>query len=95
MKASTVVLLALSWTLSCAVAQAPSVSKDCKGLQAQARAECLKVAKQMEKEAAQPHDPATTTPDANGPSADSVHHSSPVMATPDEKKKPAKTTPPK
>jgi hypothetical protein len=94
MKATPCLFLLLALSLSSAQAQTPTVSKDCSGLNAQARTECLKVAKQMEKEAAKPGDPANTAPDSNGPSADSIHHSSPVMQTPQEKKAAAKTAPP-
>ena len=95
MKATPCLFLLLALSLSSAEAQTtPTVSKDCKGLKEQARAECLKVARQMEKEAAKPGDPANTAPDSNGPTPDFVHHSSPVMQTPQEKKAAAKTAPP-
>jgi hypothetical protein len=95
MKATPCLFLLLALSLSGAQAQTtPTVSKDCKDLKEQARAECLKVARQMEKEAAKPGDPANTAPTSNGPSADSIHHSSPVMQTPQEKKEAAKTAPP-
>lgn len=96
MKPTPFLFLLLTLSLSGVQAQTtPTVSKDCKGLRAQARTECLKVAKQMEKEAAQPGDPANTAPDSNGPTPDFVHHSSPVMQTPQEKKAAAKMAPPK
>jgi hypothetical protein len=78
-------------TTTPAAAPAPTVSKDCKGLKPQAQQECLKVAKKMEHDAAAPHD-ANTTPEPSGPSADTVHHSSPVMQTPEEKKAASKAT---
>jgi len=93
MKTTPCLLLLLALPLSVAHAQSPTVSKDCRGLSAQARTECLNVAKQMEKEAAKLGDPANTGPNSNGPSADSVHHSSPVMQTPKEKQAAAKTAP--
>ena len=75
-----------------AAAPAPTVSKDCKGLKPQAQQECLKVAKKMEHDAAAPHDPATTAAQSSGPSADTVHHSSPVMQTQEEKNAAARST---
>jgi hypothetical protein len=89
--------LFLLFVLSTVQAQTPppTVSKDCKGLSARARTECLKVAGQMEKEAAKPHDPASTDPAPSGPGAQTVHHSSPIMQTPEEKKAASKPTPPK
>ena len=89
--------LILLFALSTVQAQTPppTVSKDCKGLSAQAKTECLKVAKQTEQESSKPHDPASTDPAPNGPGAETVHHSSPVMQTPEEKKAASKPTPPK
>ena len=72
----------------------PAVSSDCKDLKPRAKQECMKVAKQMERSAAAPHDPASTTPASSGPSSETVHHSSPVMQTPEEKKAAREKAPP-
>jgi hypothetical protein len=62
----------------------PKIEKDCVGLSQQARQECLKVAKQMDHDAATPHEPATKPDSANSPSPNTVQHSSPAMQTPHE-----------
>jgi hypothetical protein len=77
-------------TINAAHAQAPKVEKDCINLSPQARQECLKVAKQMDRNATEPHQPATRPDSANSPSPNTVQHSSPVMQTPDEIKANAK-----
>jgi hypothetical protein len=62
----------------------PKIEKSCVGLSPQATQECLKVAKQMDRDATTPHEPATKPDSGNSPSPDTVHHSSPTMRTPDE-----------
>jgi hypothetical protein len=62
----------------------PKVEKDCIDLSPQARQECLKVAKQMDRSATTPHQPATKPDSGNSPSPNTVQHSSPVMQTPQE-----------
>jgi hypothetical protein len=91
---TSVLFLTATGALAQTSAPPATVSKDCKGLRSQARQECLKVARQMEIDAAKPHDPTTTTPESSGPSSETVHHSSPVMQTPEEKKAAAKTAAP-
>lgn len=61
----------------------PKVEKDCIDLSPQARQECLKVAKQMDRSATTAH-PATKPDSGNSPSPNTVQHSSPVMQTPEE-----------
>jgi hypothetical protein len=62
----------------------PKVEKDCIDLSPQARQECLKVAKQMDRSATTSHQPATKPDSGNSPSPNTVQHSSPVMQTPQE-----------
>jgi hypothetical protein len=76
--------------INAAHAQAPKVEKDCINLSAQAKQECLKVAKQMDREATKPTQPATRPDSGNSPSPNTVQHSSPVMQTPQEIKANAK-----
>jgi hypothetical protein len=73
-----------------AAQQSPKVEKDCINLSAQAKQECLKVAKQIDRQATEPHQPATRPDSANSPSPNTVQHSSPVMQTPQEIKANAK-----
>jgi hypothetical protein len=79
-------------TINAAHAQAPNpkVEKDCINLSPQARQECLKVAKEMDRKATEPQQPATRPDSGNSPSPNTVQHSSPVMQTPHEIKANAK-----
>jgi hypothetical protein len=67
------------------------VSKDCGGLEPRAKQECLKVARQMEKAAAEPHDPALAAPAPNSSGTERAYHSSPVMRPKQNKKAPRKS----
>lgn len=71
---------------------APKVEKDCINLSPQATQECLKVAKQMDRDAttAMAHDPATRPDSGNSPSPNTVQHSSAALDTPAEIKQEAK-----
>jgi hypothetical protein len=67
---------------------APKIEKSCDGGQdAKVKQECLKVAKQMEHDAATGTHPPSSYADSRNPSAsNTVMHSSPVMDTPEEVK---------
>jgi hypothetical protein len=67
---------------------ASSIEKNCNvGQDAKVKQECLKVAKQMEHEAATGTHPPSTYADSRNPAApNTVMHSSPVMDTPQEVK---------
>jgi hypothetical protein len=67
---------------------APRIEKNCDGGQdAKVKQECLKVAKQMEHDAATgAHPPSTYADSRNPPAPNTVMHSSPVMDTPQEVK---------
>jgi hypothetical protein len=72
----------------------PTVSKDCKDLKPKAKQECLKVAKQMERDAVAPHDATSTAAESSAPGTEPMHHGSPVMQTPEEKKAAARNAKP-
>jgi hypothetical protein len=66
---------------------APKIEKNCDGGDAKVKQECLKVAKQMEHDAATGAHPPSSYADSRNPSApNTVMHSSPVMDTPQEVK---------
>jgi len=60
-----------------------SAVKDCNGLAPDAKKECQKVAAQMDQTAlGKPSPPSGNPPDAG---ANALHHSSPIMQTPEER----------
>lgn len=65
-----------------------SVSQSCTDLKPRAKQECLKVARQMDSDAAAPETTSASS------SVDTVHHSSSVMETPEERKAAAKSVKP-
>jgi hypothetical protein len=87
---TAMISIILSLGVSVAVAADPtsppvaSAIKDCKGLAADARKECEKVATQMDQSAQGKAMPPPSNP-PNTPDADKLHHSSPIMQTPEER----------
>ena len=62
-----------------------SAVKDCTGPATAARKECEKIAKQMDQVAQGKAPPPPPGTDPNAPESERLHHSSPIMQTPEQK----------
>ena len=79
------VILAQETATPAVQTQGTSVTKSCIHMKPKARQECLKVARQMDSDAAAPETTSSSS------SVDTVHHSSSVMQTAEEKLAAART----
>jgi hypothetical protein len=67
-----------------------SAKKACTTASGATKAECEKVAKQIDAQRADPQSHPTATSDADRAPSQEIHHSSPIMETPEEKAAAAK-----